>query len=190
MDSPPEASHPSLSRRLARSRPAGIRRRNAATSAGLLTRLRRCEPSPSNGSRSTSTRSASHAPPATTAGCWTTSSCRRSAPRKSPSSPAPGRPAPFACSFFTGARRNEVLEARWEWVNVERGTLSLPDSKTGGKTIHLNAPALNVLAGLPRLDSNRSSSVEASLARDWTTSRHRGDGCARRRCSTTCACMT
>ena len=56
--------------------------------------------------------------------------------------------------IFTGARRNEVLEARWEWVNVERGTLSLPDLKTGGKTIHLNAPALNVLAGLPRLDGN------------------------------------
>ena len=56
--------------------------------------------------------------------------------------------------IFTGARRNEILEARWEWVNMERGTLSLPDSKTGGKTIHLNAPALNVLAGLPRLDGN------------------------------------
>jgi integrase len=56
--------------------------------------------------------------------------------------------------IFTGARRNEILEARWQWVNVERGTLSLPDSKTGGKTIHLNAAALNVLAGLPRLDGN------------------------------------
>lgn len=56
--------------------------------------------------------------------------------------------------IFTGARRNEILEARWEWVNLERCTLLLPDSKTGGKTIHLNASALNVLAGLPRLDGN------------------------------------
>jgi integrase len=55
---------------------------------------------------------------------------------------------------FTGARRSEILEARWSWVDFDRATLSLPDSKTGKKTIHLNAGALDVLAGLPRLDGN------------------------------------
>jgi len=34
---------------------------------------------------------------------------------------------------------------------VERGLLLLPDSKTGKKTIVLNAPALAVLASLPRM---------------------------------------
>ncbi len=56
--------------------------------------------------------------------------------------------------LFVGARRSEILEARWGWVNMERGTLCLPDSKTGGKTVHLNAPAVDVLAALPRLDGN------------------------------------
>src|SRR5512132_2521696 len=56
--------------------------------------------------------------------------------------------------LFVGARRSEILEARWEWVDLQRGTLSLPDSKTGRKTIHLNPPARDVLAGLPRLDDN------------------------------------
>ena len=45
------------------------------------------------GSHSTSTPSASRALPPTTAGCWTTSSCRGSARRRSPSSPAPTSPS-------------------------------------------------------------------------------------------------
>jgi integrase len=40
---------------------------------------------------------------------------------------------------------------RWEHVDFERGMLLLPDSKTGKKAIVLNAPALDVLANLPRL---------------------------------------
>jgi len=40
---------------------------------------------------------------------------------------------------------------RWEWVDLERGLLLLPDSKTGKKSIVLNAPAMKVLAELPRL---------------------------------------
>ena len=56
--------------------------------------------------------------------------------------------------LFVGARRSEILEARWQWVNLQHGTLSLPDSKTGRKTIYLNPPARDVLAGLRRLDGN------------------------------------
>jgi integrase len=36
-------------------------------------------------------------------------------------------------------------------VDFERGMLLLPDSKTGKKAIVLNAPALDVLANLPRI---------------------------------------
>ena len=51
---------------------------------------------------------------------------------------------------FTGARLQEILQLKWEFVDFERGLLLLPDSKTGRKTIVLNAPALAILAGLPR----------------------------------------
>jgi integrase len=55
---------------------------------------------------------------------------------------------------FTGARLGEVLGLLWEWIDFERGEARLPDSKTGAKTLHLPPPALAVLAGLPRIDSN------------------------------------
>src|SRR5262249_14425964 len=45
----------------------------------------------------------------------------------------------------------EILRLRWEWVDLERGLLLLPDSKTGKKAIVLNAPAMKVLAELPCL---------------------------------------
>jgi integrase len=54
--------------------------------------------------------------------------------------------------IFTGARLGEVLGLRWEWIDFDRGDVRLPDSKTGAKTIHLPAPALEVLAALPRIE--------------------------------------
>ena len=56
--------------------------------------------------------------------------------------------------IFTGARLGEVLGLQWEWVDFERGEARLPDSKTGAKTLHLPPPALEVLADLPRIESN------------------------------------
>ncbi len=56
--------------------------------------------------------------------------------------------------LFTGARLNEILELKWEHVDIERACLRLPASKTGAKTIALNAPALDVLSKLPRVESN------------------------------------
>jgi integrase len=55
---------------------------------------------------------------------------------------------------FSGARLSEVLNLKWEWVDFERGEARLPDSKTGAKTLHLPAPALAVLADLPRVQGN------------------------------------
>jgi integrase len=55
---------------------------------------------------------------------------------------------------FTGARRNEILTLRWEHVSEEHECLMLPDSKTGRKAIHLNAPALALLQTIPRLEGN------------------------------------
>ena len=39
-------------------------------------------------------------------------------------------------------------------MNFERACLRLPDSKTGAKVIPLGAPALEILASLPRLEGN------------------------------------
>ena len=55
---------------------------------------------------------------------------------------------------FTGARRNEILTLRWEHVSEEHECLMLPDSKTGRKAIHLNAPALALLQTIPRIEGN------------------------------------
>jgi integrase len=55
---------------------------------------------------------------------------------------------------FTGARLSEVLGLEWGWIDVRAGTARLPDSKTGAKTIYLSAPALELLAELPRIAGN------------------------------------
>ncbi len=56
--------------------------------------------------------------------------------------------------LFTGARLGEILSLKWEHVDLERALLALPDSKTGKKAIYLSAPALDVLANLPRIKGN------------------------------------
>jgi integrase len=53
--------------------------------------------------------------------------------------------------LFTGCRLREILHLKWEHVDFERGLLFLPESKTGKKTVVLNAPALAVLNALPRV---------------------------------------
>jgi integrase len=55
---------------------------------------------------------------------------------------------------LTGARRNEILTLRWEYVSEEHERLLLPESKTGRKVIPLNPQALAVLHGVPRLEGN------------------------------------
>ena len=41
--------------------------------------------------------------------------------------------------LLTGARLREVLHARWDWFDAERGMLLLPDSKTDEKSIYLSS---------------------------------------------------
>ena len=56
--------------------------------------------------------------------------------------------------LLTGARLSEILTLRWNQVDFERACLRLPESKTGAKVVHLNAPALEVLAGIEHVDDN------------------------------------
>jgi integrase len=53
--------------------------------------------------------------------------------------------------LFTGCRLREILHLRWSEIDFDRGLLQLPDSKTGARAVVLNAPALAVLDGLPRI---------------------------------------
>jgi integrase len=69
-------------------------------------------------------------------------------------------------------RRREILNLRREHVDLERGLLFLPDSKTGRKTIILNAPALVVLNGLEEVGpyvvpGNNPESPRPDLKRPW-----------------------
>ena len=55
---------------------------------------------------------------------------------------------------LTGLRSGEVRSLRWSWIDVKAGRINLPDSKTGEKSVVLNAPALAVLSSIPRIDDN------------------------------------
>lgn len=52
--------------------------------------------------------------------------------------------------LLTGRRKSEWLTARWDFIDWQRGTLALPDTKTGAKVFHLPAEALDILRALPR----------------------------------------
>lgn len=52
--------------------------------------------------------------------------------------------------LFTGCRLSEAVSLRWDWIDLSAGSIRLPDSKTGAKTIYLGGTALDVLAKLPR----------------------------------------
>lgn len=64
--------------------------------------------------------------------------------------------SPFAIAairlmMLTGCRAGEILKLRWSEVDFENGILNLADSKTGAKKVLLGAPALEVLASIPRM---------------------------------------
>lgn len=76
--------------------------------------------------------------------------------------------------MLTGARLREILEARWDYVDWERGMMFLPDSKTGRKTLYLSDVALNLLEHLPRVEGNphiipgsNKGEPRADLKRPW-----------------------
>jgi integrase len=77
--------------------------------------------------------------------------------------------------LFTGARRGEILQLRWDQVDLDRRILALPTSKTGHKVILLNGPAAAVLLELPRTFGNpfviagtKTSAPLADLKRVWS----------------------
>lgn len=67
--------------------------------------------------------------------------------------------------LLTGCRAGEILNMKWSEVDLERGFLNLPDSKTGAKTVMLGAAAVKVLVSLQRMKNNPYVIAGASKAK-------------------------
>jgi integrase len=71
-----------------------------------------------------------------------------------------------------------VLSLRWEWVDFERSTLRMPDSKTDAKVVPLARAAIKLLAELPRcsdyvLPAATGVGHYTGLQKDWERVRDR-----------------
>jgi integrase len=62
--------------------------------------------------------------------------------------------AAYRLLMLTGARLNEILTLEWGFVDLERMTLFLPDSKTGRKQLSISSAAVAILESLPKIDGN------------------------------------
>jgi integrase len=77
--------------------------------------------------------------------------------------------------IFSGARLREIISARWSEVDLNRGYLTV-FGKTGRRHIILPAPALEIVAGLPRtgpflIPSANPEKPKADLNRPWRSVR-------------------
>jgi integrase len=80
--------------------------------------------------------------------------------------------------LLTGCRKSEILSLRWEWVDIERGLLRLPDSKTGAKMVPIASAAQELLSALPRLSefvlpAAKGAGHYTGLQKDWERIRER-----------------
>jgi integrase len=91
---------------------------------------------------------------------------------KTPIKIGPHAAAAIRLLIFTGARLREILDLRWEDVDLQRGLLFLQDSKTGKKTIVLGGAALAILETLPRVGQfviagNHDDKPRSDLQKPW-----------------------
>jgi len=71
--------------------------------------------------------------------------------------PKPANPFAVAALRFlllTGWREGEALTLRWDAVDLDRGTVTLEDTKTGKSERALGVPAVTLLRRLPRVDGS------------------------------------
>lgn len=76
--------------------------------------------------------------------------------------------------LLTGLRRNEWAKARWEWVDLEARTMSLPDTKTGRRMVYLPQAVVDILIDLRRrsrgewlFPNEHGTGPISHLARQW-----------------------
>ncbi len=65
----------------------------------------------------------------------------------------PASVAAIRFAAVTGLRIGEVLAVQWEHVDFEAGRLTLPETKTGRRLHDLPVAALDILAGVPRINA-------------------------------------
>lgn len=67
--------------------------------------------------------------------------------------------------LLTGARKSELLQARWSDIDLERRVWFIPDSKTGkARHVPLSTEAVKVFAELPRLKELPKVVIELGLS--------------------------
>lgn len=104
-------------------------------------------------------------------------------PKGHPDYFGPGCIAAIRLLSHTGARKGEIVGLEWSMVDLGRGLLRLPDSKTGDKVIPLSPPAVAVLR---RLHEERDPAVPwvcpsetgkrlHNLGRSWGKLRRRAE---------------
>lgn len=101
---------------------------------------------------------------------------------KTADAPIPANPFAVAAIRFlllTGWREQEALTLKWCDVDMERGAATLPNTKTGKSHRPLGAPAVALIAALPRTDGaayvfpgSRSGAPLKEIKRTWTAARH------------------
>jgi integrase len=75
--------------------------------------------------------------------------------------------------LLTGCRLREILHLRWTNVDLERGVLTLVDSKTGRKNVLLGVPAIAVLSELAKdgnfvIAGKNPDKPRSDLHRPWS----------------------
>lgn len=82
--------------------------------------------------------------------------------------------------MFTGARRTEIFTLKRSYVDQQRMLAHLPDSKTGAKVLHLNAPAMTILDSLMEYPNNpyyfvgrKPNSCISEIKKPWDKIRKR-----------------
>jgi integrase len=72
--------------------------------------------------------------------------------------------------LLTGARKSELLQAKWEDVDLERRLWFIPQTKNGrSRHVPLSRPAISILGELPRLDGCPYLVPNLDTGRPFTT---------------------
>ncbi len=85
----------------------------------------------------------------------------------------PASVAAIRVAALTGLRISEVLGIRWEHVDVASRRVTLPQTKTGRRSHHFPAAALDIVRAVPRLNKGQHVfAVDARGALTYRTVRH------------------
>lgn len=81
--------------------------------------------------------------------------------------------------LLTGARKSELLNARWEHIDLERRSWKLPMTKNGkGRHVPLSKPAMDIISKLPKfagcpylLPNPKTLKPYSDIKRGWEAAR-------------------